>query len=70
MLVCVCRGITDNDVKNEIFEGSSSFKTVASKLGLGGCCGQCVKYAKDLVSETLTELQLATQASLSYEIKC
>ena len=70
MLVCICRGITDKDIKNEIFEGASNFKNIAVKLGVGSCCGQCVSYAKDLVNDTLTELQLANTSSLTYEIKC
>lgn len=70
MLVCICRGITDKDIKNELYEGASSFKDVSKALGVGTCCGQCAPYAKDLVNETMMQLQLAESGALAYEVKC
>ncbi|MFT6990370.1 MAG: bacterioferritin-associated ferredoxin [Paraglaciecola sp.] len=70
MLVCICRGITDKDIKNEIFEGASSFKAISKALGVGSCCGQCASFAKDLIDEAVTQFQIADHSMFSYEIKC
>jgi len=70
MLVCICNGITDKDIENEIYEGASSFKQVSKSLGVANCCGQCATYAKDLVDSTFTQLQLSQVSSLITEVKC
>lgn len=70
MLVCICFGITDKDIKNEILEGASSFKSISETLGVGSCCGQCESFAKDLIDETVAGFQIADSSRFSYEIKC
>ena len=70
MLVCICKGITDKNIEDEIFGGAASFSEVRQSLGLGSCCGQCAAYARDLVSNTMTQLQLSRNTQLAYEIKC
>ena len=70
MLVCICNGISDKDIENEIYGGSSSFKEVSKALGVGKCCGQCASYAKDLIDSTMTQLQLSHSNALAYEVKC
>jgi len=71
MLVCICKGITDKEIENAIYEGASSFGDVRSTLGVGGCCGQCATYAKGVVSDTIAQMQLSQPCyNLAQEIKC
>jgi len=49
MLVCICKGITDKNIEDEIYEGASSYSDIRQTLGLGICCGQCASYAKNLI---------------------
>jgi len=57
MLVCICKGITDKNIKDEIYGGASTYSDIRLALGLGSCCGQCASYAKGLISESISELQ-------------
>ncbi|MFT6906196.1 MAG: bacterioferritin-associated ferredoxin [Oleiphilaceae bacterium] len=70
MLVCICKGITDKNIKDEIYGGASSYSDVRRTLGLGSCCGQCASYAKDLVLESISQLKLGINSPLAYEVKC
>ena len=68
MLVCICNGISDKQIDSALANGSSSFKDIKSELGIGSCCGQCVPFAKDMVSEKITEIQASQSFHLAQEI--
>lgn len=70
MLVCICKGITDKDIKNAVHEGATGFRDIHTALGVGGCCGQCASYAKDLVNDTISQLQLSQSFHLAQEVTC
>jgi len=70
MLVCICKGISDKTIEDQIHSGASSFSEIRRKLGLGSCCGQCASYAKELISNTIGQLKLNNNAHLAFEIKC
>lgn len=50
MYICLCKGITDKQVK-EVAKYSHSAKDVAKKLGLGTDCGTCMQAAIELIME-------------------
>ncbi|MCJ8146102.1 bacterioferritin-associated ferredoxin [Acinetobacter sp. A3.8] len=56
MYVCLCRGITDQDIKNAMQNGAESIRDVREMLDLGTCCGRCVPEAKAIISEELAEI--------------
>ncbi|GAB3051924.1 (2Fe-2S)-binding protein [Acinetobacter apis] len=56
MYVCLCRGITDQDIKNAINNGSESFRQIREELDLGTCCGRCVPEARQIISEELAQI--------------
>lgn len=64
MYVCLCQGVTDGQIKDAIYEGCCSYRDVRETLGVGTQCGKCACFAKQVVRETLTDLQ-STQASLA-----
>ena len=69
MLVCLCNGISDKHIDSALSEGTSSFKAIKSKLGLGKCCGQCVPFAKAMVADKITEIQTTQAFHLAQEIR-
>lgn len=69
MLVCICNRISDRDIRSAIHEGASGFRDVKSELGVGSCCGQCVPFAKGVVEETVSQLQISSGYSLGRELK-
>ena len=56
MYVCLCRGITDQDIKDAMQNGAESIRDVREMLDLGTCCGRCVPEAKAIISEELAEI--------------
>lgn len=56
MYVCLCRGITDQDIKNAVADGAESYREVRDLLDLGTCCGRCVPEARGIINEELSEI--------------
>ena len=56
MYVCLCRGITDQDIKDAMQNGAESIRDVREMLDLGTCCGRSVPEAKTIISEELAEI--------------
>ncbi|MEB3767243.1 bacterioferritin-associated ferredoxin [Acinetobacter sp. MD2] len=56
MYVCLCRGITDQDIKDAIANGAESFRDVRELLDLGTCCGRCAPEARDIIHEELAQI--------------
>lgn len=70
MYVCLCRGVTDRDIREAIQSGCCSYRDVRNTLGVATQCGKCACDAKGLVRETLTAMGSAQMqtgaASLAY----
>ena len=54
MYVCLCRGITDQDIKDAMADGAHTYREIRDQLDLGTCCGRCVPEAKAIISEELS----------------
>lgn len=54
MYVCLCRGITDQDIKDAMADGAQSYREIRDQLDLGTCCGRCAPEAKAIISEELS----------------
>ena len=69
MLVCICNRVSDRDIRDAIHDGSSSYSDIQDSLSVGKCCGQCGPYAKALVNDTISQIQMANVDRLAYEVK-
>jgi bacterioferritin-associated ferredoxin len=56
MYVCLCRGITDQDIKDAVANGAESFREIRDLLDLGTCCGRCAPEARNLINEELAAI--------------
>ena len=65
MYVCLCQGVTDGQIREAIYEGCCSYRDVRESLGVGTQCGKCACVAKQVVRETLSDVQ-NSQAALAY----
>lgn len=55
MYVCLCKGVTDHQIKASLSQGASTFRDVRDALGVGTQCGKCVCVARDIIKrETST----------------
>lgn len=55
MYICICKGVTDNKIRQAIANGASSMHEVRSELGVASQCGKCGSAAKQVVREALAE---------------
>jgi len=51
MYVCICRQITDSQIREVCREGASRMADIREKLGVASECGKCGRHAKNIVSE-------------------
>ena len=51
MYVCVCRQLTDREVKKAIKQGCNSLDALSEQLALGTECGSCCCHAEELLEE-------------------
>ena len=69
MYVCLCRGITDQDIKDAVANGAESYREIRDLLDLGTCCGRCAPEARAIISDELAEIaariSIAAQANIS-----
>ena len=51
MYVCICRQVTDNQIRDLCREGANELNDVRDKLGVASECGKCGKLAKSIIKE-------------------
>ncbi len=51
MYVCVCKAVTDSQIKRAIDEGANSRRCLYKSLGVGGDCGKCNLQVKEILVE-------------------
>ncbi|MBX9763497.1 MAG: bacterioferritin-associated ferredoxin [Pseudomonadaceae bacterium] len=65
MYVCLCEGVTDGQIREAIYEGCCNYRDVRAALGVASQCGKCACLAKQVIRETLSEVQ-SSQAVMTY----
>ena len=55
MYVCVCKGVTDSQIRAAIADGANSFKAVRNALGVASQCGKCGILTREILRETLMD---------------
>ena len=51
MIVCVCHGVSDREIKTAIKNGAASVADLSANLGVATCCGCCRETCEDMVAE-------------------
>lgn len=55
MYACVCKAVTDSQIKNAIRDGACSRKQLFQCLGVGAECGKCGKHIRQLLDKQPVE---------------
>jgi bacterioferritin-associated ferredoxin len=66
MYVCLCKGITDTQIKNAIYDGATTVGKLRKQLGVTGQCGKCSTMTKQIVEETLSLTNNGHPAKMFY----
>lgn len=56
MYICLCNGVTDNQIKQSIHEGSMTMKALYQDTNLGNQCGKCCQCAKQILNNELLKI--------------
>lgn len=51
MYVCLCKGITDSQIRNAVAGGLTSYRELRQTLGLSSQCGRCAVEARQIFRE-------------------
>jgi len=57
MYVCLCKAITDQDIRDAVDEGAHTVGQLAESCGAGTGCGRCQQMAQELIDERLSGTQ-------------
>jgi bacterioferritin-associated ferredoxin len=53
MIVCVCKAVSDRQIRSAVKGGANSLRDLTRDLGVGTCCGKCLPEAKAALSASL-----------------
>ena len=53
MYVCICKGITDTQIRSAVEHGASSVRDIRNSLGVASQCGRCGDLASEIVRQSL-----------------
>ena len=55
MYVCICKAVSDQDIKEAVANGAEDLADIQARLGAATGCGTCTEYAKEVINEALTQ---------------
>lgn len=59
MIVCVCKNISDRQIRAAMADGASTVRALRNELAVSTCCGKCAPEVKRMVDNR--EMTLAAQ---------
>ncbi|MFG6668476.1 (2Fe-2S)-binding protein [Halomonas sp. HNIBRBA4712] len=68
MYVCVCKGVTDHQIRREVNEGARSWRDVREATGCATQCGKCACLGKSITREAVQEARAQHDMGLSYAV--
>jgi bacterioferritin-associated ferredoxin len=67
MYVCLCKGITDRQIRDAVADGAANLQQVRHRLGVARQCGKCACVAKSVI-ERAREGQLDYSQASFYSV--
>lgn len=61
--ICLCHGITDNQIRSCIREGARSMCDLRGQLGVATQCGSCEHHALEILDESLHATKRHSEAA-------
>ncbi|TDO07748.1 MULTISPECIES: (2Fe-2S)-binding protein [Halomonas] len=68
MYVCLCRNVTDHQIRQAVEDGARSWREVQQQTGCGTQCGKCACTGKDITREVIREELSLAAGGLAYAI--
>lgn len=52
MYICLCKGVTENQIRDAVCEGAANLHDLRHTLGVASGCGRCAEFAEQVIEET------------------
>ena len=56
MYICICKAVTDGQIRSAVEDGVTSLSGLRESLGCTGQCGKCGKHVKQIRDAALQDL--------------
>lgn len=53
MFVCLCKCVTDCQIREAVCEGACTMREIGARLGVATQCGRCAQHAHRVLQESL-----------------
>jgi bacterioferritin-associated ferredoxin len=63
MYVCLCHGVSENQIRQVVEAGADSVREVERHCGAGGDCGSCRRHVLDIIRRHSAEASCVPTAS-------
>ena len=57
MIICLCKSVSDRDIRQLVAEGASTLRDVRTRTGAMTQCGRCACHTRDLLKSLATEIK-------------
>jgi bacterioferritin-associated ferredoxin len=65
MIICLCKAVSDRQIKAAVKDGATCIRDLTRDLGVGTCCGKCIPEARSALSESLNSREFSAQGLFS-----
>lgn len=68
MYVCLCKGVTDGQIKQLVAEGARSWREVRTQTGCATQCGKCACMGKSITQQAVQAEMTRQALDLAYAV--
>jgi bacterioferritin-associated ferredoxin len=68
MYVCLCKGITDRQIKAAVHDGARSLGKLRKSLGVASQCGKCSSLTREILADTLQDTPMIAGVPQFYAV--
>jgi len=55
MYICICKSITDSQIRAAADNGDDTVRKLKKKFGLASCCGSCIEMTESILKENMSK---------------
>ncbi len=68
MYVCLCKGVTDHQIRDLVADGARSWAEIRQQTGCGTQCGKCACEGKAVARTAIAEQMTHNATDLAYAV--
>ena len=68
MYVCLCKGVTDHQIRKLVADGARSWHEIRQQTGCATQCGKCACEAKAITRTAIAEQMAKNASDLAYAV--